>query len=198
MDQRDFRPPGAEPLLDVEPVPVRVVFERRETGNAWQPVAWRPQAIEPAQPGTSLAVRLTVDETEGYYLNLTTEQPSIFVLWRMPADETGVIAEGDVTPPHALAVTASYNEAGRWMDGGERVDPVPMPEPMQSWVAEFTTLHYVPDRGRKRRGDRPSFMRREDFEVMAERERAIHGSGSGAADAAGTGENPDRPGETRR
>jgi hypothetical protein len=41
-------------------------------------------------------------------------------------------------------------------------------------------------------------MRREDFEAMAERERAIHGSGSGAGDAAGTGENPDRPGGARR
>ena len=59
------------------------------------------------------------------------------------------------------------------------------------------TSHYVPDRGRKRRGDRPSFMRREDFEAMAERERAIHGSGAGMGDAAGVGENPDRPGGTR-
>lgn len=196
MDQRDFRPPGAEPLLDVEPVPVRVVFERRETGNAWQPVAWRPQAIEPAQPGTSLAVRLTVDETEGYYLNLTTEHPSIFVLWRMPADDSGVIAEGDPTPPHALAVTASYNEAGRWMDGGERVDPVPMPEPMQSWVAEYTTLHYVPEKGRKRKGNRPSFMHRNEYEAMAERERAIHAPKP--AGSAALGENPDRPGKADR
>ncbi|GMV02923.1 MAG: DUF3305 domain-containing protein [Burkholderiaceae bacterium] len=174
MEQRDFRPPGAEPLIEVDPVPVRVVFERRETGSPWQPVIWRPGAIEPAAAGSPLAVRLSVDETEGYYLNLTTGQPSVFVLWRMPSDDSGVIVEGDPTPPRALAVTASYNEAGRWMDGGERVDPVPMPAPMQSWVAEYTTLHYVPEKGRKRRGNRPSFMGRGEFEAMAERERAIH------------------------
>lgn len=174
MSQRDFVPPGAEPRRDVDPVPVRVTFERRETGNAWQPHAWRPGAIEPGGADAPLAIRLFVDEAEGYYLNVTTAEPSVFVLWGLPGDESGIVSDASTEPPHALAVTVSYNEAGRWLDGGERVDRVPMPEAMRAWLAEYVTLHYVPERGRKRRGDKPSFMRREEFEAMAERERAIH------------------------
>lgn len=192
MSQHDIHPPGRQPRPDVDPVPVRVVFERRDTGSRWQPFAWRPVAVEPGEPDSPLAIKLTVDEAEGYYLNLTTAEPSIFVLWRLPGDESGIVSEDDPTPPHALAVTASYNEAGRWMDGGERVDRVPMPEPMQSWAAEYVTLHYVPERGRKRRGDRPSFMQREEFEAMADRERAIHSATP--AGSSGIGDNPDHDG----
>jgi len=195
LAERDFGPPAAEPLRDIEPVPVEVVFERRETGSAWQPFAWRPVAVEPASddPAAPLAIRLFVDEAEGYYLNLTTADPSIFVLWRLPSDESGIVGGSDAEPPHALAVTVSYNEAGRWMDGGERVDRVPMPGPMQSWVAEYVTLHYVPERGRKRKGARPSFMQRDEFEAMAERERAIHSAA--AAPSSGIGTNPDPDGD---
>ena len=171
MPQRDDGPLGAEPRPDVDPVPLRVVFERREPASPWQAFAWRPAAVEPAGPDAPLALRLFVDEAEGYYLNLTTAEPSIFVLWRLPADESGIVTQSDAGPPHALAVTASYNEAGRWMDGGERVDRVPMPAPMQPWIAEFVNLHYAPERTAKRGGDRPSFMSREEFDAMAERER---------------------------
>ena len=32
-----------------DPVPLRVVFERRETASPWQAFAWRPAAVEPAR-----------------------------------------------------------------------------------------------------------------------------------------------------
>lgn len=175
MTDREFRPPeGVEPLLDVEPVPVRVRFECRETGHWLQPHAWRPVAVEPGVDDSGLAVHLYVDEGEGYYLNLTTDEPSLFVQWRTREDDTGVVVDDDTTPPRALAVTASYNEAGRWMDGGARVDRVPMPEPMVSWVAEFVSLHYVAEPTKKKRkgGGKPSFLDREAFGEFAERERA--------------------------
>lgn len=172
MTDRAFHPPeGAEPLLEVDPVPLQVRFECRETGHALQPLLWRPTAVEPAGLDSELAVHLHVDECEGYYLNLTTSEPSVFVQWRTREDDTGVVVDGDRTPPRALAVTASYNEAGRWMDGGARVDRVPMPEPMVSWIAEYVSLHYVPERTQKRKGTKPSFMRREQFGEMTERER---------------------------
>lgn len=174
MAQRDFAPAGSEPRLDVAPVPVRVLFERHESSGPWHAVSWRPVSVEPGEVNSALAVRLTLDEAEGYYLNLTTADPSIFVLWRHHDDDTGVVSVDDDTPPQALAVTVSYNEAGRWMDGGERVDRVSMPEPMKPWVAEYVTLHYVPERGRKKAGNRPSFMRRDEFAAMTERERAVH------------------------
>lgn len=173
MTHREFRPPeGVEPLLDVEPVAVRVRFECRETGHRLQPHAWRPVAVEPGADDSGLAVHLYVDEGEGYYLNLTTDEPSLFVQWRTREDDTGVVVDDDTTPPRALAVTASYNEAGRWMDGGARVDRVPMPEPMVSWVAEFVSLHYVAEpTKKKRKGGKPSFLDREAFGEFAERER---------------------------
>jgi len=172
----EFRPPeGAEPLLEVEPVPVQVRFECRETGNWLQPRLWRPVAVEPAGADSALAVHLYLDECEGYYLNLTTDEPSLFVQWRLREDDTGIVVEDDETPPRALAVTASYNEAGRWMDGGARVDRVPMPAPMVSWVAEYVSLHYVAEPTKKKhkhKGGKPSFLERREFGTLIERERA--------------------------
>jgi hypothetical protein len=42
-------------------------------------------------------------------------------------------------------VTASYDEASRWMDGGAQVDPVPMPPPLVAWVSAFVAEHYKPE-----------------------------------------------------
>lgn len=173
MTDREYRPPeGTEPLLEIDPVAVRVRFECRETGHWLQPRIWRPVAVEPAASDSELSVQLHLDECEGYYLNLTTDEPSLFVQWRLHEDDTGIVVDDDPAPPRALAVTASYNEAGRWMDGGARVDPVPMPEPMIPWVAEFVSLHYVAEpTKKKRKGGKPSFLAREEFGMMTERER---------------------------
>ncbi len=189
----EFRPPdGAEPLVEVEPVPLRVRFECRETGHWLQPRTWRPVTVEPADPDSALAVQLHLDECEGYYLNLTTDEPSLFVQWRTREDDTGVVDGDDAVPPRALAVTASYNEAGRWMDGGARVDRVPMPEPMVSWVAEYVSLHYVAEpTKKKRKGGKPSFLGREEFGEMAARERAAMRASATGEPAAGGHETRD-------
>jgi hypothetical protein len=171
---------GAEPLMRIDPVPVRAVFAADDAGGSWQGSGWRLVAVEPSEanaedagtPG-ALAMEIFPDEAEGYYLNLTSGEPSIFVKWRLPEDESGVSGQGG--EPLALAVTLSYNEAGRWMDGGERVDRVPMPEPVADWLAEFARLHWKPEAGRKRRGARPSFMRRDEFARMVEREQSGKG-----------------------
>jgi len=174
LTDREYRPPeGAEPLLEVDPVAVRVRFECHETGQWLQPRIWRPVAVQPGDANDDLAVHLHLDECEGYYLNLTTEEPSLFVQWRLNEDDTGIVVDDDATPPRALAVTASYNEAGRWMDGGARVDRVPMPGPMISWVAEYVSLHYVAEPTKKKRqAAKPSFLPRGEFGAMIERERA--------------------------
>lgn len=153
--------PEPEPLTEIEPVPVRVRFAREGAANRWAQAAPRLVAVEPGEPGDPLQIRLFRDEAQGYYLNVTTDEPSIFVLWR---DEDG--------EPGAVAVTLSYDEAGRWMDGGEKVDRVPMPAQMVEWLTEYVRLHYRPEKARKRRGAKPSFMRRDEFARMAEREAA--------------------------
>src|SRR5467141_2475801 len=42
-------------------------------------------------------------------------------------------------------VTVSYDEASRWMDGGEQVDSVAMPAAVFAWVGEFVEKNYRPE-----------------------------------------------------
>ena len=42
-------------------------------------------------------------------------------------------------------MTVSYNEAARLLDGGERVDAVPMPPEVLAWVTPFVAEHYKPE-----------------------------------------------------
>lgn len=129
-----------------------VVMQRRAIDNPWQDHVWEPVGVLPAledereprllignghlqqwlHPGLPLALQR--GEAAGYFHNVTAAAPSIFVLWRM---------EGGRATPHYL--TASYDEASRWMDGGAQVDPVPMPQALQSWLAAFVAEHYRPE-----------------------------------------------------
>jgi hypothetical protein len=149
--------------------PVAVVMQRRQIENRWQSEAWEPFGVVDGHgeggearllvdeggvqqwlhPG--FAVVLHRDEAEGYYMNLSSGSPRVFVLWRMEEDGSRALP---------LDVTASYNEGGRWMDGGHNVDNVPMPAGMVEWVGEFAAQHYRPE-PRKRKKPR-SFMHPKD------------------------------------
>ena len=131
---------------------VAVVMERRASANRWQSEVWEPIGVlagyEEAggmrqlvneermqqwlHPG--FVLKLHREEAEGYYLNVSTDRPSVFVLWRLDEDR-GL----------PLAVTASYNEAARWLDGGHSVDRVPMPPEVFAWVGGFVETHYRPE-----------------------------------------------------
>ena len=53
-----------------------------------------------------------------------------------------------------VLATVSYNEAGRLMDGGERVDTVAMPAAIADWLRPFVATHYKPQpRGKVKRND---------------------------------------------
>lgn len=118
-------------------------------------------AIERVSNDTVLEIHR--DEAEGYWLNVTAAEPSIFVLWR--AD--------DGEPPQALAATLSYHEAGRWMDGGQNVDRVPMPAEMTAWLTDWVNRTYEPPQRKRQRGERPSFMARSEFARLAEQSNTI-------------------------
>jgi len=90
------------------------------------------------------AIELHRDQAEGYYLNLTTPTPYVFVMWRLE--------DGLAVPK---VVTVSYHEAGQMMDGGEQVDGVPMPPVLLAWVDEFVRAYYRPEPKKKIRP--PSF-----------------------------------------
>ncbi len=73
------------------------------------------------------AFELHPSEAEGYYLNLVAPEPKAFVMWRMRED-------GGDPPVFPVIVTVSYNEAARMLDGGERVDAVPLPDGILAWM----------------------------------------------------------------
>jgi hypothetical protein len=142
--------------------PVDVIMERLPLANRWVDEAWRPAAVEPrdvaeVETAPTLCVQddaeatrwrigghsieLHPTEAEGYFLNLTSPGPCVFVMWRMFDD-----GEPKARP---VIVTVSYNEAGRLLDGGERVDNVPMPEPILDWMRPFVAMHYKPEPRKK-------------------------------------------------
>ncbi len=139
-------------------IPIAVVMQRRALDNRWQSETWEAFGIvpnhatggEPSKlveegaitqwlyPGFEL--KLFRDETEGYYLNVSSNEPRVFVMWRME--------EGLAVPKF---VTVSYNEAGRLMDGGEQVETVPMPAEVMAWVGGYVEEHYRPEPKRRKR-----------------------------------------------
>jgi len=143
-------------------IPVAIVMQRRALQNRWQSETWEPlgvianhavrggQDAEPSllveegaitqwlHPGFEL--KLFRDETEGYYLNVSSNEPRVFVMWRME--------EALAVPKF---VTVSYNEAGRLMDGGEQVDTVAMPAEVMAWVGAYVEENYRPEVKKRRR-----------------------------------------------
>jgi hypothetical protein len=49
----------------------------------------------------------------------------------------------------------SYNEAARMLDGGERVDAVPLPPGIRAWMEPFVAEHYRPEPRKKVRRNDP-------------------------------------------
>ena len=127
-------------------------MQRRATRNRWESVLWEPWSVlesDEPQGGPRILVEqadlaqwlypvfelmLHRDEAEGYYLNVSSGSPRIFVLWRM---------EGDVAIP--LQVTASYDEGSRWLDGGHSVDSVAMSPQIFAWVGDYVEQNYRPE-----------------------------------------------------
>lgn len=148
-------------------ISLAVVFQRRAINNRWQSEVWEPLGVvlnhrggsEPSlmveksglaqwlHPG--FALQLHRDEIEGYYLNVSSNEPRVFVMWRME--------EGRGVPKF---VTLSYNEAGRLMDGGEQVDTVAMPAELLAWVGDYVEANYRPEP--KRRSRPQSFLHPKD------------------------------------
>jgi hypothetical protein len=142
-------------------VPVAVVMEREAHPNRWED--WRHLVVEVVMDEgfgadarvlrddgqlrrtlhPAFAVELFHDEGEGYYLNLTSGAPAWFVLWRIDDDDAG--------SARPVAVTVSYNEAGRWLDAQERVDNVPLGPELIAWLQAYTGEHYRPEPKQRRR-----------------------------------------------
>jgi hypothetical protein len=136
---------------------VAVIMERATLNNRWATERWETKGVVPdapdsdrsarvivQQPGIvqmlhpGLAIRLQRHEAEGYYYNITSPQPKVFVLWRM---------RDGIARPEQLSV--SYHEGARWMDTDETVDGVALPPELLPWIAEFAAEHYRPEPKKK-------------------------------------------------
>lgn len=156
-------------MMPVERFPVAVLMARVRVGGKWAGERWEVRGVlagEAAQvpPVRTLVdgdgefqrlhgghvIELRRDEAQGYYLNLSAPQPGAFVMWRMKDDEAVPVL-----------VTASYDEAARWLDAGESVDTVPMPGELREAIARFAATHYRPEAKRARKRDRLAVSARE-------------------------------------
>jgi len=114
----------------------RVTLASRWADRVWWPVAIAPAGVVPAGAEAICGreeLRLHADEAENYLLNLTAPTPVVFVIWRLEADV-----------PSVLMVTASYGEAARMLDAGERVEGLPLPDDLRGWIEDFARGHYRP------------------------------------------------------
>jgi hypothetical protein len=152
---------SAPPLARIT---VGVVVERRVATSPWIEHVWRPVGVlagapEAAPwtplPGASGAdtfyagaaeVELHRSETTNYRDNLTSGQPSLWVVLRPTGAE----------PPFSVVtVTADPAEGEAFTETAtDLVEAVAMPEPVAETVAAFVAEHHVERRFEKRRRDR--------------------------------------------
>jgi len=143
-------------------ISVEIVMERVPLASRWASEAWLPCAVTAIADGDGAlpdaapvpdatgrrwtfrghSLELHPTEAEGYFLNLTSPAPCVFVMWRQ---DDG----GEPRLARAVLATLSYNQAGRMLDGGERVDPVPLPPEIGDWMRPFVATHYKPEPRRK-------------------------------------------------
>lgn len=130
-------------------------LDNRWVSGRWQAIGVVEDASEPGSPARTIfedgerrrilhpgfLLELHRDEAENYWLNVSTTEPRVFVMWRMEDDEA-----------KPAFVTLSYGEAARWMDASEQVDGVPMPPEIVRWVGEFVETHYRPEIKRRKGG----------------------------------------------
>lgn len=140
-------------------ISVAVIMERLTLDNKWCSEKWEAIGIIPDISGGNkesrvifedalqkqilfpgFDVTLHRDEAEGYYLNLSSPLPKVFVTWR---------SQDDLAVPYI--VTVSYNEAARWMDSNEQVDGVPMPPDIAEWLGDYVNQNYKPEPKKRHR-----------------------------------------------
>jgi len=143
---------------------VAVVMQRRTLNDRWQSVIWQAQAVlpraGPTNPSDSvtqlwmhdadctqwlhlgLTLMLHRDEAEVYYLNVSTDTPSAFVMWRLQ-DDRSIPQE----------VTLSYN-AG-WMGESKSMRCAWMTACSLGWVR---MLKLTTDQKQKNASDRSRFV----------------------------------------
>ena len=144
---------GSPPIRKVSIVLERRVVAGRWGGERWELLGAVPdvggepreivtgnEAVQWLYPGHEVDLRR--DEAEGYYLNASSDEPSVFVSLRQ--------GEGE-DKPRPFLCTLSYNEAARWMDSNERVERVPAWPELAAWMGQWVEDNYRPEPRKRQR-----------------------------------------------
>ena len=135
-----------------------VILAREEVESRWEDHRWQLHGVVPDVGGEprvivetaktlqrlfpGFEVALYPDEAEGYYLNVSSDAPSVFVSIRHD--------EG-APDPYPFQATLSYNEAARWMDGSEKVERVAAWPELIVWMGEWVEQNYRPEPKKRQR-----------------------------------------------
>ena len=95
---------------------------------------------------SGLALELFRDVCEGYWYNLKSERPSLFVVCYLDEE-----SDDPSTALIPAIVTADQDEASAHLESDDPVFSVPMPDKVHQWVERFVVEHYRPEIKRKRR-----------------------------------------------
>ena len=135
-----------------------VILEREAVESRWETHRWQLLGVVPDVGGEPRTIRedgrvrqriypgfevtLFPDEAEGYFLNASSVEPSVFVSIRHDegADDR-----------YPFQATLSYNEAARWMDGGEKVEHTLAWPELAAWMGEWVEANYRPEPKKRRR-----------------------------------------------
>lgn len=154
----------SQPVLQNAPelptqLSVATILEKRPAVSRWAQNYWSASAVivgESAhqqvtlvheQQGVqqylypALPLRLYIDECAGYYHNLSSPNPSCYIIASIDANGT----------PQPQRITLSFDEANAYLQGSEEVYAVPLPAELYRWSEAFVLQHYVPEKKRKRR-----------------------------------------------
>lgn len=134
-------------------VAFNVKIGKVKQNSVWQPFRWQvlelgpadvPMVQGPEERVQPIKAQVYQDELQGYFLNLDTDTPYLFLCVRYPEDNKNLM-------PSVFEVTLSYDEAARWMDSNEDVQTINLPLPVASWLAELVQAKYQPEPKQRRR-----------------------------------------------
>lgn len=150
-----------------ESMNVGVVLERRRLDDPWRDHAWHAVEVVPGAAAdiswrelgkdedsvrylaATLPIEMFRKETESYRINVTGQNPRVFVVLR-PEPES---PPGREMRPF-LATVCPFEAGSYGQSEDETVDAVPMPDEIRAWVEDFIARHHVVEPFVKRQRDR--------------------------------------------